>query len=284
MRFTDNNWIIPLRSSILERGSLYPNSEQNLDLNLTNWLKLLRDDILERGSLYPSFPTDKTLTKSNFLVKLRNSIVERGSLYPGNARSPYLTSLSIRNLTLEPLFDPNIYYYTTGTSGENETAMAIDVDPEFSWRCLFDNGHGWAVYTPGETVILYEGANSFHVEVSNSDGETATYLAMVIYTPPSTAISTLLLTGVTLDPPFDSNLMDYTGVASDETTDMEIYLEDSDAKCAASLNGTAIPLEGANPFKARIAIEASITNILRIEITNGPFGEVKRVYQVSITR
>lgn len=89
MNINSENWLSLLAEDILERKSLYPDSDVIPFINSTNWLILLKDDILKRGSLYPSFEAEY-LDSQNWLLKLRDVIIKNASLYPNTG--PILVS------------------------------------------------------------------------------------------------------------------------------------------------------------------------------------------------
>lgn len=272
MTVTSENWIILLREDILDRGSLYPDSDPIPGINANNWLGILRDDIIARGTLYPDGEGDVgNIEPNNWLVKLRDDILDRGSLYPNvDAPEPVLSSLSVQGLSIQPSFDPQIFEYTGGTTITRETTMDITYDSQFSAVCYFNNTR----YTPGNLVMLTEGINTFRAEVSNINNVKNIYVVSIAYTPPSRLMSNFTIENISLSPSFSPEVDSYTCIAmiSAPSYKMTISLESPTATCTATQGFTSdekdIPLSGVGPYTGEVVLEEHLTT-LRIKVSNG---------------
>lgn len=279
MPLNTENWLLDLGEDIVARKSLYPGSPVIDHLNSINWLLLLRNDILERGTLYPNGGNVGELTSNNFLLKLRDDIVARGTLYPDfsePAPDPELTSLVVSGLTLTPAFSPSVYEYTGGSTMTNTTSMTIGVSSDFTTICYFNNVR----YTPPTSVALIEGLNTFRVEVTNADSKSVTYVATVVFTPPSTFLASAAFSDVILTPSFEPGVLNYSGTTTAASTTATFNAENPTGTCSATLNGQPLSLSGVGPFTATITLED--TNNIELTVNNA--AAVATTYEFAITK
>lgn len=280
MVVNSENWIMLLREEIIDRGSLYPDSDIIPGINANNWLLFLRDDILARGTLYPDGEGDVGgIEPNNWLVKLRDDILERGSLYPNvDAPDPILSGLSVQGLSIQPPFNSDIFEYAAGTTSAQTTSMTIAYDPQFTAVCYFNNTR----YNPGSTVTLIEGLNTFRVEISNINKVKNIYNISIAYTPPSTFMSDIQFSDVdNLSPGFNPVIQDYTALASSDASSMNFSTDGATASASATLNDSVVPLSGVGPFSGTLNFNAG-SNVLIIGIKNGTATERKYTFTISL--
>ena len=164
--------------------------------------------------------------------------------------SPTLASLTLSDITLDPVFDSETTAYTaTVANVEATTVSATATHPSAT------------IMGDGEMPLMV-GANTVEVMVTAEDGTTMeTYTVTVTVLSSDATLESLTLSGLTLDQAFDSATTEYTATvdASVEATTVEAMATHPGATVAGT--GEMPLMVGANTVEVMVTAEDDTTTM-----------------------
>lgn len=179
-----------------------------------------------------------------------------------------LETLTIGALTLDPTFDGDAFTYTASTVGASAIVTAVATDPD----AIITIRNGTAVVPNGTAATWTLGANVVTITVKNGEADNV-YTVTVTKTLPDDTLSSLVLTGLTLSPTFDSETTNYTAETTDESNVITAVATDPEA--------TIVIKNGETPVENGAAITwENGANTVTVAVTNG----TTKTYTVTVTK
>ncbi|NIK78515.1 hypothetical protein FHS15_003653 [Paenibacillus castaneae] len=175
-----------------------------------------------------------------------------------------LSELTLSGVTLSPKFTNGRFAYT-GDVANNVTSTTITATKSDKTAAIAEADLG--------SKLLSVGVNTFIVHVTAEDGITKKEYTVIVRRAQSSdaALSELTLSGVTMNPTFDSGTLAYTANVASNVTSMTVTATKSDA--TATINETDLGLKqltvGENTFIVHVTAEDGIT---------------KKEYTITVTR
>ena len=174
-----------------------------------------------------------------------------------------LSSLSVNNGSLSPGFNPSTYKYTVNV---DSNVSSIQVNASAASGSSFVSGSG------PRTVDLNYGSNSIKIKVKNSAGKQTTYTITVNRPDNRSTVNTLSnlkFSKGTLNPPFSSDVMNYTLDVdnNDATITVDATLTDSSSMFVAGYGPGTVTLEpGVNKVYIKVTSQRGETNVYNITV------------------
>lgn len=172
-----------------------------------------------------------------------------------------LGDMTITGVALTPTFDSEVLAYT-GTA--TTPTSILDIDPP-AGATVDVTLNGTPVVTRATyTLTWVDGSNAVAITVNNGD-QSKTYTVTVDYTAPvvpDARLESFNLTGVTLDPAFDSDTMTYTGATVTATATMTATPIEAETVITATLAGS--PIATSSPIEWAVG-----ENTLVVTCTDG---------------
>ena len=152
-----------------------------------------------------------------------------------------LSSLSISNGTLSPVFDPGTNGYTASVTND---IGAVTFTPLVSDTAASVTVNGISVQSGSVSglVPLAVGSNTITITVTAGDGVTITTYTVTVTRAPSinASLSSLSISDGTLSPVFDPESVNYTAIVDNTVNSVVITPIVSDPNASTTVNGTAI--------------------------------------------
>lgn len=175
-----------------------------------------------------------------------------------------LKSLSVTDATISPDFDKNVTNYTVVV---NNSVTNVTINAQANEEHATITG-----YT--NPVSLQVGNNSISIVVTAQNGTPKTYNLTIQREEPidptksnDNTLKSLSVTGVTLNPLFNSDVTDYTARVDKTVTTITINAEKNDTKATLEGDGQKTLVDGENSFSIVVTAENNSKKTYTIVIT-----------------
>lgn len=211
-----------------------------------------------------------TITRSNTSRQYNLIINKKGQ--------PLLKSLVPSAGSLTPAFDTDVFDYTisvpttqttiafTPTSVDNSSTIKVGKNVVKSGK-------------KSSEITLSEGTNKIPILVTTKEGESSTYMVNVVRTEKfrSAKLSSLTLSGGTLNPAFNKEIYEYTATVENNVSSITVTAKAEDATATILINDKKIPSgaasgyinlnEGGNIITVKVTDTNGNTNSYTINVT-----------------
>ncbi|WP_419788926.1 cadherin-like beta sandwich domain-containing protein [Mucilaginibacter sp. FT3.2] len=188
-----------------------------------------------------------------------------------------VSNISISQGTLNTPFDANTYQYTANVD-HSVTSFDLTAVVRQANATMVVNG---VVLTSGSaiTLPLSSGNNYFTIVVTAQDGTTTQNYLVTMNRAFSTnnLLSSITMSGVTLNPSFDSNTVSYTASVGNLTDGTDINVTTADVDATANVGGN--PVSAGHPFHLPLMVGGNSFSVNGVAQN----GDVK-AYNITITR
>ena len=194
-------------------------------------------------------------------------------------RSAQLTSLALTSGTLTPAFNKGVYEYTAIVDN-SVTSIGVTPTAEDANATITVNGKTVPSGATSPYISLDEGGNTISVKVTDTKGNTNTYVLNVTrrYSKNNVNLSSLSVTDGTMSPKFDPETYLYSVKVARNIEKVKVLYSSQNDKAKVKINGT----EYTNGQSDYINLDIGANNV-KVEVT-AEDGKTTTTYNLSIIR
>ena len=194
-------------------------------------------------------------------------------------RSAQLTALTLTSGSITPTFNKGVYQYNT-TVDNSVTSIGVKPVAEDSNATITVNGTQVPSGATSSYISLDEGANVINVKVTDTKGESNTYVLDVTrrYPKNNVNLATLSVTDGTMSPTFDPETYLYSVKVARSVEKVKVLYSSQNDKSKISINGTQYTNGQSDYIKLDIG-----ANLVVVQVT-AEDGKTTTTYKLSIIR
>lgn len=230
------------------------------------------------------FYTPAAMSENEGIVSVSYAKVSGGTIVPATAQShtapipielpPELTSLSIGNKTLTPVFASDTLAYAVTTSDANNIVSAV-ASPEDALITATLNTIPVADLTSG--LVWVNGENTLVITVSKGEEDTVYTITVTKEVAPDPLLTSLSLGAETLVPEFSSAVTEYAVTTSETDGILSFVASPIDATVEVTLNAVPVIVEDLD----EPLVFTAGPDIIAITVTEGL---VDKTYTITVTQ
>ena len=227
------------------------------------------------------FYTPAAMSENEGIVSVSYAKVSGGTIVSATAQShtpapipPELTSLSIGNKTLTPVFSSDTLAYAVTTSDANNIVSAV-ASPEDALITATLNTIPVADLTSG--LVWVNGENTLVITVSKGEEDTVYTITVTKEVAPDPLLTSLSLGTETLVPEFSSAVTEYAVTTSETDGLLSFVASPIDAPVEVTLNAVPVIVEDLD----EPLVFTAGPDIIAITVTEGL---VDKTYTITVTQ